>query len=278
VCHQPVGEDVRERRLILEERALRNEKAELEELVNGLQQRVASITQDRQMLSKEREDLRTRADEERRAFVTPLLQGFERVQYRLGQLEQRQESLKRLAQLQDYISELDAGRRAVEERLAQLRKEEVSQPSDTGLITNRTTRFATLMNESIDQLDSTNGIGGLISLSEQDFSFYVGREQWENALGSERRVLFLLAYHYAFLRLAIDEDIPYPRLVVLDNPFQQDVQPMLVEQGLAQLAGLCEGRTDLQVVVATRRELPALKAHRVHFERVFNPDEANGNL
>lgn len=272
VCHQPVGDDVRERRLTLEERALHNEKAELEDVERDLTQRLEAIVQKRQALTVEREALRARADEERRVFVTPLLQSLQRAQYQLGQLEQRRESLNRLGQLQQYIEQIDARQRSVDERLGELRREVLSQPSDTGLITSRTTRFASLMNEFIDQLGSPEGVGGLISLSDSDFGFYVGRERWENALGNERRVLFLLAYHYAYLRLATEQAIPHPGLAVLDNPFQQDVNPALIQNALGVLAKLCEGQDGIQVIVATRRSLPDLLAHRVTFERVFNPD------
>jgi len=128
------------------------------------------------------------------------------------------------------------------------------------------------MNEFIDSLDSPDGIGGLVSISERDFTFYVGREEWENALGNERRVLFLLAYHYAYLRLASEEDVPHPQFVILDNPFQQDVDPLLVQQGLEQLSRVCDQREGFQVIVATRRRLQNIGAHRISFDRVFNPE------
>lgn len=274
VCRQPVGEDVRERRLTLEEHSLRNEKLEIESVASKLEERLAVITHERGTLTAEREALRSRIDEERRRFIAPLLQDFERVQFRLGQLEQRMQSLQRLSHLQDYMVTLDARRRAVEQHLAEIRQEAGSRRSDTGLITSRTTRFAALMNEFVDQLGPTGAIGGLVSLSQQDFSFYVGREQWEHALGSERRVLFFLAYHYAYLKLTTEADIPHPGFVILDNPFQHDLDPVLVEDALTRFDELCRDHSNLQVIVAVAagRELPGLEAHRVAFHRVFNPE------
>lgn len=272
VCHQPISEDIRQRRLELEENTLRSERTELEEVVSELSVRLQAIRERAVALRRERERLLAALDQERQTLITPLLREFEHVQYRLGQLEQRRESLLRLAQLQERAVRLDRERQAVEEKLHQLRTTAAARSTDRGLIIARTNRLGELMNEFVGQLPMPEGIGGAVSVDTTDFSFYVGREAWDHALGNERRVIFLLAYHYALLKLAVEEDTPHPRLVILDNPFQQDVDPHLVTLGLELLRQCCEGREDMQLIVTTRRRLPEISAHRIDFERVFNPE------
>lgn len=274
VCHQSLGHDpdARQRRLELEERAVRQERSELAEVVAKVQRRLEEAQARRLNIEAERNKLLHTIDQDRRAMVAPLLQDFERLQHRLGQLEQRRQTLARLGELRDLVGKLESERLAVEERLDQLRVALAQHQPNRGLILERTSALARHMNEFISRLPTPEGIGGPVTVDPTDLGFYVGRESWENALGNERRVLFLLAYHYGLLRLAAEGQSLYPGLVVLDNPFQQDVPDAVVIRGLELFAECCRSSDGLQVIVATRRELPNLTAHRIYFEQVFNPD------
>jgi hypothetical protein len=278
VCHQVVSPDLRERRLQLEERAIQNDKLELEQATEEIEQRLQDLTTQRQSLVAQREALQVRIEEERRELITPLLREAQQLQYRLGQLEQRKQSLERLSQLQDYVSELDAKRATVEQRVAELKSTSAARAPRIGLIHTRTSRLAEFMNQFVNRLSIVGGIGGLVSISDLDFEFYVGQPRWDQTLGGERLVLFLLAYHYAYLRLVQEEEIPHPGLVIFDNPFQQDVLPHLVQEGLQQFADLCQGDDRLQVILTTSRQLQDLHAHRIRFERVFNPEGVDPTL
>ena len=278
VCHQHLGEDNRDRRLTLERTSLGGELAELEEAIREAQSDLATVRQAKEQRIAERTELTAKLDRERRELVTPLVRVFERLQRRLGQLEQRQSSLIQLTQLRQRVSTLEREQLQVGERLARLRAAAEVRVTDRGLIMERTSRLAGYMNLFVDNLPPDGRLGGSITVDPESLEFFVGRDRWEHVLGEERKVPFLLAYHYAYLRMSIDDDVPFPRLVILDNPFQQDVSDIVVENCLKQFSDLCSGRLDLQVIVivGSQRVLPELRAARVEFPTEFNPEPDGG--
>jgi hypothetical protein len=136
--------------------------------------------------------------------------------------------------------------------------------------------MASYMNGFLDALPAGGRLGGSVFIHPETLEFFVGRERWNLVLGHELRVPFFLAYQYAYLRMAAEDDIPYPKVVILDNPFQQDVRSAVVESALGQFAQLSVGRADMQIIVAvgTQRSLTELKANRIMFTTQFNPDES----
>jgi hypothetical protein len=56
-------------------------------------------------------------------------------------------------------------------------------------------------------------------LTAKGFNFYVGAKRW-TALSATLKGYFLLAYHYALLRLSVMDKYNYPQLLILDFPVQ----------------------------------------------------------
>lgn len=278
VCHQSVAHDTRERRLDLEQRLLREELAELDETIQKSEVQLGVIRREKARQTDRRQQLLDRLDRERRELVTPLIRTFERLQRTLGQLEQRRASLLQLVQLRGRVTALVREQQQVSERLDQLQRTSHAQASDRGLIMARTSRLAAWMNTFLDNLSEGGRLGGRVTVDPNTLEFFVGSDVWTNVLGDELKIPFLLAYHYAYLRLSEEEDIPFPRLVILDNPFQQDVGAEVIESALMQFADYCGDRSDTQVIVATQRELPLLvAASRIMFDRRFDPDGEGAN-
>jgi uncharacterized protein YydD (DUF2326 family) len=273
VCHQKVTGDAQDRRLELEERSIRSEILELTEVISERTQLLEALSNQDSELENRQQAVLRRIEAQRQQFVSPLLAEFEDIQFRLGEIEQQQQTLTRLQALQTKVEQIQTQVREVESRIETNRRQAASITQDSNRIWHRLGLFADAMNEFISLLPLDAGIGGPISIDPNGFQFYVGREPWDRGLGDERSVVFLTAYQYAFLRLSVENDIPYPRLVILDNPFQQDVRSHVVERGLEIMGELCSASEDLQVIVTTRRQLESLQAHRVPLNREYNPDD-----
>jgi len=258
--------------LALEETSLLSELEELKRAVNDISNQRDGARTEHQTLIGQRRSLLESLDAERRALITPALAQLERLHRVLGQLNQQIRSLTRLATFRDRVSVIEKERILLEEELGRLRAQTALQVSDRGLIAERTGQLAQSMNEFVSRLPLQAGLGGLITIDPSDFSFYVGKELWSTGLGNERRVLFLLAYHYAGLVLSNLPGVPHPGFAILDNPFQQDVSPNFVQEGLDELATLMTGDTGVQVIVATRRDLEPIPANRLHLRTVYNPE------
>lgn len=271
VCRQVLKPDVKQRRLELELLTVEQEQAELREVVGNTERQLDELRALRLQREADRHQLLDRIERERRAFVTPLLREFEQVQFRLGQLEQQRGALERLGGMQGQVASLDAHRLALTSQVEDLRQAAIVHHEKSGILVERTNMFAEVMSSFLRGLPSVSQRWGLISVDPQTFTFFVGRELWQNALGEERKVLFLLAYQYAYLYLSAREEMPYPGLAILDNPFQQDAPEDQVEDALSALAKLCGEDPSLQVIVTTRRSVKGILGRRIRFDRVFNP-------
>ena len=57
-----------------------------------------------------------------------------------------------------------------------------------------------------------------VQISKYDFSIRVGRQKWQSQLGGTMTIYFLLAYHFALLRLSAKESSRIPGFLILDLP------------------------------------------------------------
>jgi hypothetical protein len=169
------------------------------------------------------------------------------------------------------VAHIEAQQRKIEHDLVALRAEDVAHAPDRGLVAQRSSDLAERMNQFVAQLPPSAALGAPVTVNSNTLEVFVGRDVWNQVLGNERMVVFLLAYHYALLRLGTEVDTPFPGLAILDNPFQQDLRDDLTIAGITQIAQLCEGREDIQAVITTRRRLGQIPAHRIRFSDTFEP-------
>ncbi len=270
VCYQPVAENLLSRRLDLEHAALEGDHSELARVVDELTTNLGVLESRRGELALRREGFLRTIEVQRREFVTPLLRDLSSVEQQIGRLKEQHLQLTRLLVTQQIVARLERERQDLERELSNLQTEAAKNRADRGMVVARTNVLAAKLNECAAGL--AGGLGGIVSIDPDTFTFYVGSEDWDVGLGNERRVLFLMAYQYGLLSLTGQEGWRYPGLLILDNPFQQDVEPALVESAISLVASLCEANPRLQVLIATRRDLPSLAANRIHFTRTFNPE------
>jgi hypothetical protein len=271
VCHQPIQTESLSRRLELESQAIASDRDEVDAVVTRLGGELHDAVAVERRIVGDRRQLLDGIERDREEFVAPRLSEFERLQHQIGRLEQRMESLRRLEGLNNLVAAIDAERQRVASELQRLEDEVAAAGEDRATILDRCNVTAQEMNQFQAQLPEPARIGGLVDIDPQDMGFYVGRGRWDHTLGEERRVVFFLAYHYALYALAGIRETPFPRLAILDNPFQQDVPERQVEAALDVLATSVSRLPGTQLIVATRRELPSLEANRIRFNTQFNP-------
>jgi hypothetical protein len=272
VCLQPIREDVRDRRLELEQKVLQAELQELGDAIAHGRERLSLLHARQAYLEQQRAERLARLDSERREMVAPLVREFEAIQHRLGLLDQRHASLSQLVGLRQRVDELERQQVEATRTLEELERATAERQSDQGLVLDRVGELGRHVNEFVGNLPAEGRLGGLVSVHPQTLEFFVGRDTWRNVLGEERKVFLLLAYHYALLRMCADQEMPFPKISIIDNPFQQDVDETSVRVALQKYAALCDEVDDLQVIVATQRHLPEIGGNRIHFDQVFDPE------
>ena len=112
-----------------------------------------------------------------------------------------------------------------------------------------------------------------VTVTRQVAQLLVDRKPWSRKLGANLRAYFLLAYHYAWLRLSRTEPFCHPGLVVLDFPANLgEFTSSTADQErylLAPFVGLLS-RPDMQgmQLIAAGRAFTRLPgAHRVDLSR-----------
>ncbi|MFF5303287.1 hypothetical protein ACFY5F_28335 [Streptomyces sp. NPDC013161] len=109
--------------------------------------------------------------------------------------------------------------------------------------------FVERMNEFLHRYRERGWGKGAITINDSDLTFYVGTRPWDQGLGAETKVLFFLAYSYAtpFLASDLDEEAAFPGLLLLDNPYQQGIGAIVVDDVLRDLANAAQ-TTGAQVI------------------------------
>ncbi|MEU4134453.1 hypothetical protein [Streptomyces wuyuanensis] len=120
----------------------------------------------------------------------------------------------------------------------QLDNQPPAPPSAGPSSVDRCELFADRMNGFLARYRDNVWVTGDVSIRDTDLTFYVGTRPWNQGLGAEAKVLFFLAYSYAtlFLERDLDQECAFPGLLLLDNPYQQGINPAVVRRVLEDLA------------------------------------------
>lgn len=274
VCHHEVKPDARERRIDLEKLALGRERAELREVADRTRGELGEAEALRLALESDLIALRAEMDRRRANLIAPHVTELESLSRLEGAGEQQ---LATLGAARNFLRRQQGAAAALESAVAEVEQAEValSGVSRERLAAHkRCSKVAERMTGFLRHLKSSTWTFGDITLAEEGLSFYVGREPWQYALGSEAKTLFFLAYHSGLMRLARDfpGEAHSPPFTLLDNPLQQGIDISDVARALDQLAMVAqeEGK---QLVVTSSKDLPLSESHQVvHFTRQYAPE------
>ena len=264
LCMQPVSGDIRRRRAEREQRALATEQEDLGDALSraqadldGAHRMEASATKRRARLAHSLQDARV-------SRLAPFMAALEDVATEIGRVEQQ---LAALPALETILSRRVAAEQAVKTarrevaRLSDLGNADARGASDTS---ERCAELADHMNDFLSHFQDRGWVAGLVTVSADDLTFYVGTRPWEDNLGAEARVLFFLAYSFALLHLSArpDQRTCAPGLLLLDNPYQQGLSADVVVDAISRIANAAE-RLGTQVVVTQARNADAITAPHI---------------
>jgi hypothetical protein len=261
LCSQPVSGDSRKRRAEREQRALESEQDDLAgalTLARGDLDRArmqeASAARQRALLAQQLQDARV-------TQLAPFVTALEDVATEIGRIEQQLAAVPALATIlarRTTAEQAAAQARAEVERLTALL--EADRRSVSG-ISQRCAVFADRMNEFLEDFRDQGWLPGMVTISGDDLTFYVGTRPWEDNIGAEARVLFFLAYSYALMHLTTSSEpgaCP-PGMLMLDNPYQQGLSPAVVTAAVTRIAAAASN-LGAQLLVTQARSASGLAA------------------
>lgn len=274
LCTQPVSGDVRKRRAEPEQRAL---AAELDDLSGALARAETDLDQARlaeARATEQRAHLARRLHDERATKLAPFMAALEDAATQIGMTKQQ---LAALPALGTILARRATATRAVEaaraevERLTGLAIADGQMSSDAA---ERCGALADRMNEFLTGFQGRGWVEGLVTISTDNLTFYVGTRPWDQKLGAEARVLFFLAYSFGLLHLEADLNVQGcpPRVLLLDNPYQQGLPLDVVLDAVNRLASAAT-QHGVQVILTQARGTSGITAP--HAEIVM-PDEYAG--
>lgn len=229
LCHQELSPEGAHDRIAYEHDQLEQEGKELGELSRRLQDQIDDQNRLEQR-AKERLDLVVRDLAPARADASAVVsEEVSRIDAERGRLEEQVRQMGRFESVLDLRDRLNKTIDRLESEVKALAAEqgqldaEVSFENASALLEESMNHFTNLLNQGIEQYgvsDTFRWTHGAISLdlSEKNYRFRVKGQSWSTRLGATVQVHFLLAYHYALLRLTMEQGRHYPGLVILDFP------------------------------------------------------------
>jgi hypothetical protein len=261
LCLQPVSEDVRIRRAERERRALEAEAVDIDEAILRAEADLASARARLERASELRTALAAELHDVRVTALAPFVARLEDVSTEIGKVTQQLAAIPALA---DIIARRTRADQAVGAAATEVDRLRALAEEDARVASHAVAACAALaerMNGFLGEFSSRGWVAGHVTVSAEDLEFYVGTRPWDQALGAEARVLFFLAYSYALLHLELDlpGSANAPGLVILDNPFQQGVDPAVVSDAV-DLIGAAATQLGVQAIVTQSRNPSELSA------------------
>jgi len=226
VCTQVVSEpaalETAVRRIDFEVEQIQSERAELAELIVTLRLESQALRDDRAATSVELREITDTLATLSRPITAAVHLNVSAIDVEIGRLQERVVHVERLRQLvhrRDELSrKLDELAGELNDLDAQIAKRRTSLALETS-----SDVFSDAMMDYLDVLNRegqdrwTQGAVGL-ELRSRGFSFTVAGSRWQRRLGGSLTLYFLLAYHFALLRLTGQQNRHYPGFAVLDLP------------------------------------------------------------
>jgi len=264
LCGQGVQVDLRHRRIAAERRSLERELEDLDDVLVRSRIELGEIRRLIEMHETVRADLAMQLNDARGGRLAPFVRQLEDLASGETQIRQQLAALRGLEHFAERVASAD---RAVSEAASKLdgaRAAFAAVHVDTREAINRCATFADRMNSFLSRFRQSVWLHHDVTLSEDDFTFYVGTRPWDQALGAEARVIFFLAYGYALL--CLDTDLPNrgngPGTLLLDNPYQQGVADDVIRTATDLLSGAAD-IVGAQVVLTAARAPALTSPHRL---------------
>ena len=266
LCSQPVTDDLRKRRIEIEQRALAEEVAEIEEQIAKTSEELQRVRDDREVRETRRLAVGAQIEDERAALLAPHVVRLEQLSGEIASLQQSQAALRGLSVLQQRVSQRRAALVAAEGELARIERLNVERADNLERVAARCAAFSADMTEYLAGLREDPWQFGEIFLRPEDMAFFVGGAPWRERLGGESKVVFLLAYHFAILRLSgrPDSGVRPPGLAIFDNPIQQGVPDRVVAEALEGLEATAVAMDACLITTLARRLNTAATGKKVH--------------
>lgn len=279
LCSQPVTDDLRKRRIEIEQRALAEELAEIEEQIAKTSDELQSVRDDREAGEARRVAIGARIEDERAALLAPHVVRLEQLSAEIASLQQSQAALRGLSVLEQRVSQRRAALLAAEDELSRIERLNVERADNLERVAARCAAFSADMTEYLGRLREDPWRFGEIFLRPEDMAFFVGDKPWRERLGGESKVVFLLAYHYAILRLSgrADSGVRPPGVAIFDNPIQQGVPDGVVAEALEVLEATAVAMDACLITTLARRLNTAATGKRVHALGVQYGADAEGS-
>lgn len=285
LCKRPLQEDgtgttEAEHRIAFEKRQLQSEIQEAADLANVLRQDEERLVSLVQALGTRASEIETALQPVRSAAAaTAIPQEVQVIDVETGRLHERIRQLERVAGVLDRREAIADEIAVLTRRVAELEAEvarqaaAVSYETSGDKLSDGMMEYLAQINQARPNMWSQGYVS--VDLHQRDFDMRVGNRHWGNRLGGTLRLYFLLSYHYALLRLSVDEDCHYPGLVILDFPPQLDDGTLIGDQEnfvLEPFIGLTarQGMEATQVIVAGNAFEGLEGAHMTELSRVWS--------
>lgn len=195
----------------------------------------------------------------------------------IGRLIERIEQLRRIGNSLDLQARITETIRAIEREADDLQEQVSAQTAHLDFVTSSEILSAG-MNEYVAQLISdgekmwTQGPIDL-TLKKDSFRLRVNNHKWDAQLGGTMRIYFLLAYHYALLKLSTYEDSRVPGFLLLDFPATIEGEQVADHENFAiePFIKLCDNPefSHVQVIAAGSAFAGLTEAKRMKLDRVW---------
>jgi hypothetical protein len=227
LCHQqlpddPVVEELGVVRLRFEQDRLAGELKEADELLSVVQREQTRIQKE---ISEAEEMLRSLENElapSRQAVAAFAQDEVSAVDVALGQADERERQLKRLAGALEIGTDLTARIAELEKKIEPLQREveEAARATDfeaaASILEDGMNEYLSAINVLRPHIWRHSPIK--IDLSKAKFEIRVGSRRWHAALGGTDTLYFLMAYHYGLLASSPLAGGHYPGLAIIDVP------------------------------------------------------------
>jgi hypothetical protein len=254
LCGQVVSEDIRRRRAEREERALRGELDDLDDVIAHTRDDLLKAEAVEAQAAQNRTRIAYALHDERVARLAPFMAALEDVATEIGRIEKQIAAIPALEAMFSRCTAAGKAEATAREEMERLTHIVVNERRDQSAIMERCATFAERMNEFVKAFQTRAWVEGGIAISADDLTFYVGTRPWDDTLGAEARVLFFMAYCYALLHL--DHDFGRracpPGVLLLDNPYQQGVRIGVVAEAISRL-GDAANRNGVQLILTQSR-------------------------
>ncbi|MFB4285541.1 hypothetical protein ACBJ59_60515 [Nonomuraea sp. MTCD27] len=263
LCSLPVQPDLRHRRIEVELRSLEREQEDLTGVLQRTREELLIVRERIGTFEASREELTSRLNDRRGQLLAPFVRQLEDFAAAETSIRQKLAAIRGLEHLVALVASAEHAVQQAQQAVEDAQRAFRSIRVDKGSAINRCSLFAERMNEFLGALNRSVWVHRSVTLSENEFTFYVGTRPWDQALGAETKVIFFLAYSYALLHLHVDlpEVGNAPGLLLLDNPYQQGLAGPVVEEALGMITTAANVHNAQVLITAAR--LPRLTAsHR----------------